>query len=232
MNTVCLSENANKLLKNNLRAKGYELIEIRSTEAVYDAVSSHADIYLCRLPGEIIVAPVQLPLIEEELLRCQVNFLSGVSALGLKYPFNVGFNAAWVGNYLIHNTRHSDSVLLARAENAGLKLLQVKQGYTKCSITVVDENSVITSDQGLETSLRRHGIRVLLISPGHVSLPGFPYGFLGGASGRLKDEIIFNGDLTRHPDFERIVTFIEERGLKPVWFSEYPLEDIGSIIQI
>jgi hypothetical protein len=69
----------------------------------------------------------------------------------------------------------------------------VKQGYTKCSLVVVDEKSVITSDMGLAAALQRFEIDVLLISQGHVALPGLQYGFLGGASGRAGDEILFNG---------------------------------------
>ncbi|HVI41463.1 MAG TPA: hypothetical protein VM577_12485, partial [Anaerovoracaceae bacterium] len=74
MNTICLSENANMILKKTLRNKGYELIEIRKTDAVYDAISSHGDIYLCKICDELVVSPVQFPLIREELLRCKANY--------------------------------------------------------------------------------------------------------------------------------------------------------------
>ncbi len=63
-----------------------------------------------------------------------------------------------------------------------------------------------------------------------MELPGYDTGFIGGTSGRVGDEIIFNGDLSAHPDCQAIRQFIEERGLKVRYFSGYPLRDIGSII--
>ena len=47
----------------------------------------------------------------------------------------------------------------------------------------------------------------------------------------MGNTIIFNGDITRHSDFARIKDFIAERGKEMVWFSEYRLTDIGSVIE-
>lgn len=232
MNTVCISENANRILKDALRDKGYELIEIAGTDKVYNTISSHSDIYLCKICGELIVAPVQLPLLQEKLLKHGIGYMLGVSDPGSQYPENVRYNAAQIGRRLIHNTKHSDPAVLLAAKEHGLELIDVKQGYTKCSLVVVDEDSAITSDMGLSAVLKKHGLDILTTTQGHVRLEGFPYGFLGGASGRVGNEIIFNGDLSVHPDFQAIKEFIQKRGLEAVWFEEYPIEDIGSIIHI
>lgn len=232
MNTILLSENANIILKKTLINKGYHLIETKRTEAVYDAVSSHADIYVCKLNHQLIIAREQFPLIEDSLLQNLIHYSIGTCELGYQYPMNIKYNAAQVGNYLIHNTKYSDPKVLARAKELGLQILHVKQGYTKCNLVIVNENAVITSDEGMAVVLKNHKIETLVISKGHVTLTGFPYGFLGGASGRVSDEIIFNGDLSAHPDFEKIQEFIRQRGLRVTFFPDYPLEDIGSIIQI
>ncbi len=232
MNTVCLSEKTNRILKDALRGKGYELIEIVGTDKVYDAISSHGDIYLCKICGELIAAPVQLPFIQEGLQKNGIRYVPGEKDPGFKYPENVKYNAAQIGSRLIHNTNHTDPAVLLAAKAHGLELIDVKQGYTKCNLVVVDENSAVTSDIGLAAVLKKNGLDVLMISPGHVRLKGFPYGFLGGASGRVGGEIVFNGDLSAHPDFQAIKGFIQTRGLHPLWFEEYPLEDVGSIIEI
>lgn len=232
MKTICLSENTNSILKEALRNKGDQLIEIRKTAAVYDAVSSHGDIYLCKICGELIVAPEQLPLIQEKLLLSKTKFTVGASGLGHAYPNNIKYNAAQMGCHLIHNTNHTDSVIPEKAKEYQLELIHVKQGYTKCNLVIIDDKAAITSDRGLAAVLKKHDLEILLISPGHVALTGFSYGFLGGASGRVDDEIIFNGNLSAHPDFEKIIEFIRQRGLQATWFEEYPLEDIGSIIQL
>lgn len=232
MNTVCLSEKTNMILKDYLRIRGYEIIEVGKTEAVYDAVSRHADIYLCKIGDELIVSPEQYPLIREDLARCRVPYSVGACPLGRRYPASIKYNAAQLGGYLIHLTSCTDSMILDKAKKAGLKPIHVKQGYTKCNLVIVDENSCITSDKGMAAVLSDYGIDILLITQGHVKLPGFPYGFLGGASGRVGSEILFNGDLSAHPDFKIIKDFIEKRGLKAVWFKDYPLEDVGSMIHI
>ncbi len=232
MNIVCLSENTNEVLKDYLRSRGFETIEVRRTDAVYDAVASHADIYLCKIRNELIVSPEQYPLIRGDLLRCRIKHSIGASRLGRQYPANVKYNAAQVGGYLIHHLNHTDSIILSNSEEAGLEPVHVKQGYTKCNLVVVCENAVITADEGMASILERYEIDVLLISQGHTALTGFPYGFLGGASGRIGSEIIFNGNLSAHPDFKRITEFIRIRGLQAVWFEDYPLEDVGSIIHI
>ena len=232
MKTVCISENANRILKDALRDKGYELIEIAGTDKVYDAISSHGDIYVCKICGELIVAPVQLPLLQEKLLKNGISYMPGASDPGRRYPENVRYNAAQIGRRLIHNTKHSDPVVLRAAKEHALELIDVKQGYTKCNLVVVDEDSAITSDMGLSAVLIKRGIDVLTVSQGHVKLKGFPYGFLGGASGRVGNEIVFNGNLSAHPDFQAIKEFIRKRGLDAVWFEEYPLKDVGSIIQV
>ena len=232
MNTICLSENANMRLKKSLRGKGYQLIEIKKTDAVYHAVSSHADIYLCKFSDELVVAKEQLLLIQNDLQNNEVKYTAGISELDYQYPQNIKYNAAQLGNYLIHNTKYTDPQILASAGKLGLQLLHVKQGYSKCNLVIVNDHSVITSDEGMAGVFKKHDIEFLLVKQGHVRLTDFPHGFLGGASGRVDNEIIFNGNLSAHPDFEKIKEFIHRKGLQVTYFEEYPLEDIGSIIQL
>lgn len=115
--------------------------------------------------------------------------------------------------------------------------IDVRQGYAKCSIVVVDEDSIITYDQGIAAQCRRLSetdsdyadLSVLLVNPGNVTLQGYSTGFIGGTSGRVGNHTIFNGDLMAHPQGNLIKEFIESRGLKCSWF-DWPLTDIGSII--
>lgn len=229
---ICLSENTHDPLKNYLRQKGHRIAEIKRTASVYDAVSDHADLYLCRIKKELILSPEQAVHIGSTLEESGISYTTGNPLKGSSYPFNIAYNAAWTGSYLIHNLHYTDSSILKIAGKTGLQALHVKQGYTKCNLVVVDERSLITSDQGIAASLAKHPLDILLISKDHVRLKGFAYGFLGGASGRVDDEMIFNGDLSAHPDFARITAFIEDKGLKTVYFREHPLEDIGSIFQL
>lgn len=205
---VLLSKNAD----NQLISEFEEVILVDRTASVYDAVSCHPDIYYCRLPnGDVIKADVR--------------------ELGVVYPYNIGFNAVCLDKYFIHNLKYTNPRLITCAERFGLVPVNVKQGYTKCSCVVVDGKSIITADEGIYSVLSKiKNINVLKIRKGYVNLSGFDYGFLGGASGRVGDTLYFAGDITKHPDYEKINAFVSEKGIRMKWF-DYPLTDIGSIIE-
>ena len=210
MSKVYISEDANPLLKEYLSSSNHIIVEIKSTDQVYESISSHPDIFMCKINDEIIQSEYDL---------------------GYSYPDNVKYNGVQIGKYFIHHTGYTASKLISAVKAADLMTVHVSQGYTKCNIVAVDENSIITSDEGIRNKLVPLGLDVLLISAGNVNLKGFSYGFLGGASGRVGDSIVFNGDLSAHPDFFKISDFILSRGLKLKYFEEYQLEDIGSIIE-
>lgn len=204
---IYISENAGKPLKEYLNTLD-EVHIVHATDLVYPQIASHADIYMCRLGDEVIHAePYEI---------------------GCSYPGDIAFNAACTGRYFIHNTAHTSKRLLDAAVSKGMSIIDVKQGYTKCNTAVIDKTSVITSDRGIFKAVSPY-LDALLIRPGHILLRGFEYGFIGGTCGRIGNEIIFNGDISAHPDYDEIQAFIESRGLNIKYF-DYPLEDIGSII--
>jgi len=221
MSTIYLSETANPLLIKYLQEQGHMISIIEMSDITYTPVSSHPDIYICSMgPGN----PV---------------FFGCPEKIGSKYPENIIYNAACTGKFFIHNLKYTDPKLLSFVnkpvnpydmQSAGIEMINVPQGYTKCSTLIVDENSIITSDRGIYNSCYGK-LDALLIEKGHIQLRNFDYGFIGGASGRIGDIIIFNGNLEQHPDYEKIAAFIKNRDLSIKYFTEYPLEDIGSIIE-
>ena len=213
--TIYLSEHARPPLREYLSRGGYNLHFVTDSNITYPAVATHADLYYCRM-GAGEYAEV---------------FAGNPNELGYDYPHNVKYNAVCLDHYFIHNLNHTSPALLTIARAMGLECIHVNQGYTKCNMVVVDGHSVITPDEGILRTLQNYpDIDTLPIHQGHVKLQDFPYGFLGGASGRVGNEIIFNGNLSCHPDFEKICEFIENRGLSLQYFPAYQLEDIGSII--
>lgn len=215
MRKIYIAKDANKILQGYLQEKGYDLEPISSEGLVDPAISCHPDVFMCRF-GVGPAAPLVKALEED---------------LGMGYPAEATFNAACTGRYFIHNLKVTAPRLLSAARSAGMEFIHVPQGYAKCSTVIVDERSIITYDRGIARACTGYDdLNVLLVSPGHVLLPDYDTGFIGGSSGRIDDEIIFNGDLSAHPDFVRIRDFIQSQGLKCVWFEDYPLTDIGSII--
>ena len=221
-----------------LRERGYEVLTVRPLPNVAAPIASHPDIQMCRL-GCHDNSPVFIP------------GPDSLAVLSRDYPGDVRYNAACTGKYFIHNLAYTDPELLRIAtdltpncnnattglapncNNATTGLarccINVKQGYAKCSCVVVDEDSIITYDAGIARACMAAGVNVLVVRPGHVVLNGYDTGFIGGASGRIDDTIVFCGDVLAHPDGRMIVDWIESRGLECKWF-DFPLTDIGSII--
>ena len=69
----------------------------------------------------------------------------------------------------------------------------------------------------------------LKISAGNILLKGYGCGFIGGAScfDKDSDTVVFFGNLSEHPDGEKITVFLEKHGHRVVFFEEFPLSDFG-----
>lgn len=211
MSRVYLSHLAAPPLREYLASRGHELILIADDMRYGRAVESHADLRMCKAGGRL--------------------FFQG-SPSGPSYPNNAAMCAVALDGFLIHRLDITDDSILKYCRSLGYRLVNVRQGYTRCSCVVVDGKSLITSDPGIYSALSAiPELDVLRIQDSHVALPSFPTGFIGGASGVVDGELIFNGDLSRHPDFEAICDFVTARGLKLRYFPEYCLTDIGSIIE-
>lgn len=273
MGSIFVSEEACRPLLDALEATGHTVYTVKASDVVYRSISSHPDIYMCRIKNVLVIddamktepdirqiymeameekaddfteTPLIPALYPGETGACIVFEMGGI---GPEYPFDIPYNAATTGRFFLHNTKWTSPSLLDRARNAGLEIIHVKQGYTKCSCITAGENAVITADQGIiraveayNEMLRQENLQeriqedipvdLLAVQPGHVALKGFDYGFLGGASGCVDDTVYFNGDLSAHPDFERIQSFLQKHGYRTVFFEGEPLTDIGSVIYL
>lgn len=249
---VHISAHACKSLIDYLGAKGYVVNFTEPLAAVAEPIAMHPDIIMCKL-GVSDESPVFHgdPLLLEANYPKDVRYNACCTGKyfihNLKYTDTELLRSAC--GFSSHNSENPQTAearaKLAsaasaaggraaaetpNAENANCIPINVPQGYAKCSIVSVNENSVITYDDGIAKACLKTGLDVLHISSGHILLPGYPTGFIGGCSGRIGNEIIFNGDLSLHPNFTAIRDFIESRELTCTWFDDCPLTDIGSII--
>ena len=145
------------------------------------------------------------------------------------YPRDVLFNACLIGNKLICNDKTVSRDVLRTACDSGIEIVNVSQGYTKCSICAVSDNAIITADKSIAKACQKVGMDVLLVSEGHISLPPYKFGFIGGTSGLCKDSVYFCGSLLTHHDGDRINEFCLKHGKKAVSLSNGDLQDVGSI---
>ena len=164
---------------------------------------------------------------------CSKRYLSkweSDSISGNKYPFDCGLCATVIGNNFLYCDKSTDISLTERFGASGYKCINLPQGYVKCSCAILADGSIITADKGIEKITKAEGIDTLLISPGHVDLPGYDYGFIGGASGLCGNTLYFCGNLDLHSDCETIKEFARKHGTDCVSLGENRLYDVGSLI--
>ena len=147
-----------------------------------------------------------------------------------KYPENVPLNVCVIGKTLIGRLDSVDSKVLQFCKERGYQLINVKQGYTKCSCAVISDNALITSDNGIFNSLSETKIEVLKVHEGRVGLSEKTKGLIGGASGYHDHKIYFTGNIKLHPDYHKIKEFCSKHHTEIISLREEHLWDIGGII--
>ncbi|MBR4892852.1 MAG: hypothetical protein IKZ35_02595 [Clostridia bacterium] len=200
---------------------------------VLKGINTHPDMTLCPLfNGDVVVSPESYSYYSK-LSSFGLNIIKGETTLKKDYPFDIAYNLVILGNKLFHNLKYTDKAVLKYLENKGVEFINVRQGYTKCSTLIVDENSVITCDMGLHKIYQKNMIDSLLISNNTICINNFNHGFIGGCGGRISHNTIgFFGDVTKHPDFIKIEEFLTKKNLKFKVLFDTPLFDYGSLIPL
>ena len=234
--TIIIGEKYSQILDKPLENLGIEVIYVPDNPDVDGRLAGHADLSVAHL-GEkkMALAPYLkgsgfADYFSE--LGCELLFPD--MQQGEKYPRDAALNICLCGKCFFYNPKSAEKMIVDYLTiEKGKNGLSIKQGYSKCCICVVDENTIISSDQGIHERAVNTGYDSLLISPGHIELPGFNYGFIGGASFKLSShELAFTGHLDMHPDKNIILNFLSLHNIKPVYITKKPVFDIGSCIQI
>ena len=212
--------------------KGIEYIPTVEIPALPKGICRHTDLQVHHLGDSLIVsAPECYEYYKSKLEKYGFEVIKGKTWLGGNYPADIAYNIARGGKVAFHNARYTDSVIKEFFEKNNIKLVSVKQGYSKCSVVVLSEKAIITSDVSIHTAAQKNGVESLLIEPGYVRLPGYEYGFLGGSAFMLDKETLFvTGSIKRHPSKQNIYDFLEKQNIKPVEVGDDLPMDIGSVI--
>ena len=228
---ILLSEIAHKKYANELVRIGFVPIPLPPDKRLNKTVSSHADT-LIYTDGAVCIANSNYIKALPEMVR---PLFTGVpeSPSG-DYPTDAIFNALCIENLLFARVVSLAEAVKSSAKSSGYTMVNVKQGYTKCStLAFPKKNAAITADSGMAKAMDKHGVRVLKIAPGGIALEGCEYGFIGGAS--FMDErtgtVYFFGDITAHPNAKDIISFIKEVGYN-VHSLDGELADFGGAVII
>lgn len=165
-----------------------------------------------------------------ELSKMGADISYSAADFSPQYPNDAFLCALSNGSKLFHNESFCDPNIKSCH---GEKLIHVNQGYAKCSVCLINETAAISSDVGLIRAMRNQGMDVLEISSGGIELTGFAHGFIGGAAFKISaDELAFTGNINTHPNKAEILNFLELHEIKPIFLTNRPIFDIGSVIPI
>lgn len=219
----------------SLERLGVKLLRIPAHRALYSAVCSHPDMLLHHIGGNLIVhAPGTDAGLLAALRYCGFSLLQGEKALTGTYPGDIAYNVARVGKYYFHNLKYTDPVIVNHLDRLGVEPIHTEQGYAKCSILPVDENSIVTIDAGIAKAAEKKGLDVLMLECGSsIRLDGLNYGFIGGACAMISDtDCAVNGSLKKLDDSESFISFLSKKQINIKELSNYDVTDIGSIIPL
>jgi hypothetical protein len=223
---------------NRLSSMGFSLVPSDQVPTLYEAVDGHPDLQFINVRGKLI-AYRDLQKDKKSLLEDLGACLTlGKSSLALPYPQNVPYNALLSPDLFIHRLDATDPLLkneINGLENLGeVRLVDVRQGYSRCSCAYVGNDSYVTEDEAMAKTLMNLGKKVFYRKHSNIYLKGFDYGFIGGALSLLpiegRDLLIITGDLHSYFYGDELKGFLQQRNIPFECIGKGKMMDRGSII--
>lgn len=215
-----------------LEKLGAEIIRVNKSGSFEACESDHSDMHLCHLGKEKVVIYKEDTYLKDALLKKGFDVIFAKKQKTSEYPCCAALNALIIGNLLLCNKKSVDDTILDYFKENNMKIIDCKQGYTRCSCVVVNEKAVITDDISVYKALENY-IDVLLVSKADIYLDESKSGFIGGCAGNIdKNRIAFCGNVKLHPDFEKIDGFLKKYNKEYVCIAKGKLCDIGTIMPL
>lgn len=216
-----------------LRRHFAHVVPLPPDESIASPVSCHPDMNFAVIGDTLITHAFYYRTAKEVIDRiCSLGGLRlTLSSMerGPDYPRDMGFNALILHGALVGNIKYLSPELVTLAESMGMETVSVKQGYTACSSAYFGD-LLCTADRGIARACEQRIAEVLLIPQNSgIALPGYEYGFIGGACGFCENTAFFYGNPGLHPALSPLCGELERRGIETVPLSEEKLTDRGGI---
>lgn len=228
---VVMSTN-NKELVKRVEELGVKVLPSENLSKLLIFEQYHTDLQFLHYNKDTVFVLKECTSLKENLKKYFPNVIEISKNIDKDYPNNVMLNCVVLNDKLICNSKTIADEVLQMAIKDNLKIINVNQGYTKCSTCIVNENAIITSDKSIYKSCSNE-MDVLIIRKGYIELPGVDYGFIGGSSFKVnKNTLAFTGNIKLHPDYNNIKSFAHNHNVELLSLTENTMIDIGSIIPI
>ncbi|MDF2866232.1 MAG: hypothetical protein K0R72_1050 [Clostridia bacterium] len=230
---VIIDERVNTEIKKYFLELGYEIIKIKKHDNIYSEISSHTDIFCLKLGNTVIYEKDAV----SDMLYNKYDYFHGDNVENI-YPKTAAYNVCVIDNFVIHNFKITDKKILEKLNEMKYTFIDVKQGYSRCSILPLDNRCCITSDKGIYNKLIQNDFDVLYVDSSELDIKLFNEdgtysnmsGFIGGCSCVLNDTVIFFGDVDKLKCKEKLINYINSRGYKIKDFKKMDVIDYGSCI--
>ncbi len=205
----------------------FEVVLLPLDEEIAAPVRSHPDMITTVLDNKIFF-PVNYA-VKHRALVGKIAGLGGLEPVvstfprSPVYPADVSLNCAVVGNLLLCRKKSASVELLSAAGEAGMEIVDVRQGYAGCS-TLVLGGSASASDVGIYSALSSRGVDCYLYPNDKIKLEGYSCGFVGGCGGVCENVVYLFGT----PD-AGLLDFVKSKGYDVKLLSNAPLFDCGGI---
>lgn len=217
-------------LQKELKSEGFELVFTCKNTNLLPGLQYHPDMQIAKINDKFICDKSVYSYYRQALGDDGFRLICGKTQCRSNYPEDVAYNIKVIQNSIIHNFKYTDEVV--KEHSSALKHIDVTQGYTGCSICSVADRGIITADRVIAQRADSAGVDSLLISPCHIDLPGFDFGFIGGGSFFYHNTLYFFGDISLHPDYKDIYAFCEKHGVFIKNLSNNMVCDYGSAITV
>lgn len=230
---VLIDKRADKKILNSFDNLKIEYLLVDYCDFLQKPEACHPDMLFHHLGGsDIVIAPQIYEKYYKNTFFNGFNLIKGDTLQSCNYPFNIAYNVARVGDFAFAH-KNLDNKIKKYFNANNIKVINVNQGYAKCSVCIINKNAIITADKSIYKSALKNNIDALLIKEGYIRLDGFDYGFIGGATVLLDKNILaFTGRIDHHPSNVDICNFLKKYNIEIFLLSDDEIYDLGSIIPI
>ena len=145
---VAMSTN-NKELVKRVEELGVKVLPSENLSKLLIFEQYHTDLQFLHYNKDTVFVLKECTSLKENLKKYFPNVIEISKNIDKDYPNNVMLNCVVLNDKLICNSKTIADEVLQMAIKDNLKIINVNQGYTKCSTCIVNENAIITSDKSI-----------------------------------------------------------------------------------